>query len=125
MMMSGALTIQATEYNYLTIEKTDGTTQSMAALGLTITFSDDILTATNGTKSATIVLSEVSRMYFTEEDTSTLTAIDAVGQDGKPVLNDAEEVYDLRGHRLPKGVTPRKGVYIIKQNNKIKKVQLE
>ena len=71
MLMAGTLTAQADNFTYLTIEKTDGTAQSLTAVGLTISYSEGNLVATNGTESATIALADVSRMYFSNEQATT------------------------------------------------------
>jgi hypothetical protein len=39
---------QAADYEYLTIEKNDGTTQSLTAIGLKLTYGSSTITATNG-----------------------------------------------------------------------------
>jgi len=112
MMMAGALMAQAENYAYLVIEQNDGTSLSMPAVGLNISYSDGNLVATNGTERATIQLTNVSRMYFSNEKTA--TAIEATAAD----WNDAEtEIYDLSGRRLPKGTKPARGLYIFKKGN--------
>lgn len=121
MILAGTLSAQAADYQYLTIEKTDGTATSLTAVGLNITYSDTQLTATNGTEAATFTLSEVNRMYFsnTREDTATGIA-DTIGD----IAQDAE-VYDLNGRRIPQGTTLRHGVYIVKQGNTTKKITVK
>ena len=123
MILAGTLTAQAADYQYLTIEKTDGTATSLTAVGLNISYSDGKLNATNGTESATLPLSEVSRMYFS--NAKEVTAISDL-----QVLNDDDTAtaYDLSGKKIAEGTLAklrprlRKGVYIIKQNNKTKKL---
>jgi len=115
MVLSGTVAAQAADYQYLNIEKTDGTTQSLTALGLNITYSGTALTAKNGTEQATIALTDLKRMFFsnTKAEGGT-TGIEATAAD----WDDTEtEIYDLRGHRLPQGTKPARGLYIFKKGN--------
>ena len=57
------LTLSATDYKFLTLESVDGSLRSVSAIGLTLTFSDGNLVASDGT---VIPLSNLSKMYFTE-----------------------------------------------------------
>ena len=52
MMVAGALTTQAENYAYFVIEQNNGTSLSMPAVGLNISYSDGNLVATNGTAAA-------------------------------------------------------------------------
>ena len=81
MMVAGALTTQAENYAYFVIEQNNGTSLSMPAVGLNISYSDGNLVATNGTEHATIQLTNVSRMYFSNEKTA--TAIEATAADDR------------------------------------------
>lgn len=115
MVLSGIVAAQAADYQYLNIEKTDGTTQSLTALGLNITYSGTALTAKNGTEQTTIALTDLKRMFFsnTKAEGGT-TGIEATAAD----WDDTEtEIYDLRGHRLPQGTKPARGLYIFKKGN--------
>ena len=129
MMMAGMLTAQADNFTYLTIEKTDGTAQSLTAVGLNLSYSGGNLIATNGTESATIALTEVSRMYFSNEQAAT-TGISTVNtntqQPTSNILPDG--IYNLQGHRvaeLSQRSTLRKGIYIIVENAQSKKIQVK
>ena len=130
MILAGTLAAQAADYEYLTIEKSDGTAQSLTAVGLKITFSNGNLMATSGTESATIALSDLSRMYFS--NTKEATAIDNLQMDDLQSAADKDiEIYDLQGRRI-KGQIGKssnsqmpKGIYLVKQNNKTKKVQVK
>lgn len=115
MMMAGTLAAQAANYQYLNIEKTDGTTLSLTAFGLNITYSGTELTAKNGTELTTVALTDLKRMYFTNtKGEGETTGIEATAAD----WNDGEtEIYDLRGHRLPQGTKPARGIYIFKKGN--------
>ena len=122
MVMAGALPIQAKSslltknegdvYTYLTFEMTDGTKTSVSASSLTLTFSGNTLTA----GSQTFPLSNLSKMYFSMTDETT-----SIEEIGIGALDEATEIYDLQGHRIPKGQM-RKGVYILKTKNRTQKV---
>lgn len=74
-----------------------------------------MLTATNGSEKATIALSDLKRMYFTNtKSNSETTAIEATATDWG---NTETIIYDLRGHRLPQGIKPTPGIYIFKKGN--------
>ena len=88
-LLAGILTAQAADYQYLTIEKTDGTALSLPAIGLTISYADNNLTAVNGTEGTTIAMSDVNCMYFSETPSSTTTSTDVAVAD-----NTVEVVYN-------------------------------
>jgi hypothetical protein len=128
MMMAGTLAAQADDFAYLTIEKTDGTAQSLTAVGLTISYSNGNLIATNGTESATIALTEVRRMYFSNEQATTgiNQAVVNTPKAAKGTL--ANGIYNLQGHyvaSLSQRATLKKGVYIIVENGQSKKIQVK
>ena len=88
-LLAGILTAQAADYQYLTIEKTDGTALSLPAIGLTISYADNNLTAVNGTEGTTIAMSDVNCMYFSETPSGTTTSTDVAVAD-----NTVEVVYN-------------------------------
>ena len=124
MLIAGTLTVQADDtYQYLTIEKNDGTSLSLTAVGLTISYNETTLTATNGSETATLTLSELSRMYFSNtKETVGISDINALEPDVTAT------VYDLRGHLIAEGAPSaikerlRKGVYLVKQNERTAKI---
>ena len=127
MALLGTLAAQAADYQYLTIEKKDGTALSMTAIGLNITYANGKMTATNGTETATLALTELSRMFFS--NTKDATAIATI-EDLQP--ETAATVYDLSGRLVASEVMPsalssqlRKGVYIVKQNTKTVQIQVK
>ena len=89
LLLSGTLATQAADYKYLTFAKSDGTKESLSAVGLDITFSDNQLTATNGTETAVFSLSEVSRMYFSNDATEVGVLTGDVNGDGSVNILDA------------------------------------
>ena len=104
------LAAQADEYNYLSVEKTDGTVISLSASDLTITFTDGYLMAGN-----------LSKMYFSNTGA---TGINSIIDDENISIGDADAIYDLNGRQLPQGAQLHKGVYIVKKNGRTLKVQV-
>jgi len=86
MLLSAAVAVQASDYDYLTFLKADGTSQSMTANGLVITFEDGHLVAKNGSEQTTFILADMSRMYFTAE--ASATVVGDVNGDGSINVGD-------------------------------------
>ena len=107
-------TIKAEDYKFFTIEKTDGTSQTMTAVGLTINYTDGYLVAQNGNETTKILLSDLKRMYFTNE----AAAISDIS-DEKASNN---ETYDMQGRRITDKPLMNRGIYIIKKDGKTQKV---
>jgi len=105
----GVLSVHADNYSYLTFETTDGTKTSVSVSGLSISLSSSTLTA--GSHSFT--LSDLNRMYFSTTDESSATGISEVSIAD---LDEAAEIYDLRGVRVSKDQM-RRGVYVVKTQN--------
>ena len=84
--MLAALTMgaRAAEYNYLVFTLNDGTTQSVSATDLNITFANGNLTATSGSNTVTIALSNLTKMEFSNDGT---TGIDRVSYDFRHPLS--------------------------------------
>ncbi|MBO7539231.1 MAG: hypothetical protein J6T44_08110 [Prevotella sp.] len=113
MALFGTLAVQAENYAYLTFEMTDGAKASVAVSSLTLTISDNTLTA----GSQTFILSNLSKMYFSSSDETT-TGIEEITN---ATLDEATEIYDLKGHKVSKDQM-RKGVYIVKTNSRTYKM---
>ena len=113
MALVGALSVQAEEYTYLTFETTDGEKASVPVSSLSLTMSGNTLTA----GSQTFVLSNLSKMYFSNTDEST-TGIESITSE---TLDEATDIYDLQGHKVTKAQM-KKGVYIVKTNSKTYKI---
>ena len=125
-LAAGTLTAQAADYQYLTIETNDGTKQSLTAVGLTISYSATAMTATNGSETTTIALSELNRMYFSNtKDATAISDISSLQQD------EEATIYDLSGRQIAEGrlstvkTQLRKGVYLVKQQGKTIKIQVK
>lgn len=114
MALVGALTLQADDnYPYLTFETTDGAKISVNTESLTLTINGTTLTAGN----QQFTLTNLSKMYFSTSDESTT----GIEETTITTLNDATEIYDLQGHKVTKDQM-RKGVYIVKTNDKTYKI---
>ena len=108
MITVGVLSAHAGEYTFITFELNDGTKASVPATSLTMTISGNTLKAGN----ETFVLTNLSKMYFTSTNES--TAIDEVTAG---TIDDAAEIYDLKGHKVTKDQMKR-GVYVVKTKTK-------
>ena len=122
LMALTSITLQAADYQYLVFTLTDGTTQSITAQDLTLTFTGGNLTAQSGTESLTIPLTSLTKMAFSNDGST--TGISTISSDGIQTDADAE-VYDLNGRRIPSNTTLRRGIYIIKRNGQTTKVQVK
>ena len=113
----GALAVQAEDtYTYLTFETTDGVKASVPVSSLTLTISGNTLTA--GSQSFT--LSNLSKMYFSNDDqTTAINEIDYSQTDD--LLSESTDIYDLQGHKISREQM-RKGIYIIKTKSKTYKM---
>ena len=117
MTLVGALAVQAEDtYTYLTFETTDGVKASVPVSSLTLIISGNTLTA--GSESFT--LSNLSKMYFSNDDqTTAINEIDYSQTDD--LLSESTDIYDLQGHKISREQM-RKGIYIIKTKSKTYKM---
>lgn len=116
----GTLTAHAVDYPYLTFVLTDGSKASVSvASDVALTFSGQTLTI--GTEKE-FALTNLSQMYFsTTDETQGATGISETLATG---LDDATEIYDLRGNRVSREQM-RRDVYIIKTKNGTSKVAVK
>jgi hypothetical protein len=112
-MLVGTLTVQASDYTYLTFETTDGAKASVAVEGLALSISGTTLTA----GSQQFILSNLSKMYFSTSDETT-TGIEEITS---ATLDEVTDIYDLQGHKVSKEQM-KKGVYIMKTKNRTYKM---
>ncbi len=113
MILIGILTAKAANFGYLTFEMTGGEKVSVPTESLKMTISGTTMIA--GTK--TFVIANLVKMYFSTSDEST-TDVDRIDS---TTLDEAEEIYDLKGQRVTR-TQMRKGVYIIGTKNKTYKI---
>ncbi len=94
LLLTVGLLAKAADYPYLTFTSSDGTKVSLSVSSLELTVSGSNLVATNGSSSKTFALSELSNMFFSATDESSVTGIstvDATTTDG------AVKVFTLNG----------------------------
>ena len=108
-----AITASAGDYKFLILEGNDGTTYSLNATGLTLTFSDGNLVSSDGT---VIPLNSLVKMYFSEA--SGISTIPSTTSD------DHVTVYSIAGilagtyNDMTTAMSSlTKGLYIIKQKD--------
>ena len=102
-------------YDYLVFSLQDGTSQSVTAVGTSITFSGTNAVVSNGSTKFTLSLADLASMFFSS-DAST-TDISTIDADGTSADNgEATEIYTLNGVRVDD--MSKRGVYIVKKNGK-------
>ena len=115
-MMVGALTAQAEDYTYLTLETTDGAKASVSvASDVTLTISGTTLTV--GSQSFT--LTNLSKMYFSNTDETTTGISEELRVNSEEFATAT--FYDLNGKTVDKSQLS-KGVYIVKTNSRTYKM---
>lgn len=123
--MAAVLSTHAADYTYLTLVEQDGTKTSLTAIGLTITFSDGNLVATNSitSESKTIPLSNFVSMNFSNNNESA-TGINTIESESFSI-SDADAIYDLAGRQISSYAPLAKGIYIIKKGSVTRKIQIK
>ena len=119
--LSGSL--KATDYTYLVSTLIDGTTQSIAAANLNLTFNDGNLTAKSETSTLVIPLVNLQKMEFSNDGSTGINETNESLQNQPLTIDEATDIYDLQGRRVTKDQM-RKGVYIIKKGNKSQKITI-
>lgn len=120
-------TAQAYDYPYLTLQKSDGTEQSVAVEQLKLTFSDGQLVLSNSDGTTTISLSDLSKMYFSTSATAGISTQITEATDDSPV-----EVYTLSGMSIGsfESVAEAKkqlkaGIYVMKSKTRTLKITVK
>ena len=88
-----AMVASAETYNYLKFTKTNGTTVTYSVEGLKLTYDNTNVTVTNVDGTATLALSEVQDMYFTNEAAPSFIRGD-VDDDGNVGISDVSALID-------------------------------
>lgn len=126
-LCSMALYTQAVDYKYLTVTKTDGTSLPIdVSGGLTITFQDGDMVATNGSETNTFALTDLASMCF-GESTDIVTLL------MEPSITQPVKLYNISGlfignyttselKAMLKGANLKKGIYFIQMGDKTQKV---
>lgn len=102
----------ADEYTYLTFETATGEKTSVSLKGLAIKISGATLTVGE----QTFLLSNLGKMYFSNSNETT-----GVSQITKEELDDAQDIYDLKGNKITKEQM-QKGIYVVKKNGATYKI---
>ena len=90
-----AICASAETYNYLKFTKTNGTTLTYSVEGLKVTYTTSNVNITNVDGTATIALSEVQNMYFSNEGGTTPTVlIGDVNNDNDVTIADVTALID-------------------------------
>ena len=89
-----AMVAGAETYNYLKFTKTNGTTVTYSVEGLKVTYDNANVYVTNNETSATIALTEVQDMYFSNEVAPAFKRGD-VNNDGEVDINDVTVLIDV------------------------------
>ena len=123
----GVLTAQADDFEYLTFQTTDGTKVSMASTSLVITFENGNMIVSNGIENQTFALSDLSKMYFSDETESSGIDETTLSED-----NEAVEVFTLTG--ISQGsfdnlkqaqTTLQHGIYVVKSQRQTFKIAVK
>ncbi len=125
LLILGAVSMNAEDYQYLTFVDNSGTAKSYTALGLEITFSGGNAVVTNGTESGTYSLDNLNRMFFSN-DKDVANAIQAITADTAAMhiyTTSGVFVGEYRDTSSLSGMLPQ-GIYIIKQNGKTRKISV-
>ena len=115
-LLAISTSVFADDYLYLTIGY-NSTEQSIELATIQkITFENNQMVVTTSEGNVTFPQSEMEKMFFS----STATAIETIDDAQPPVANNQWPMYDLSGRKVS-GQLP-KGIYIVRQGNKIVKV---
>ena len=110
----------AYDYPYMVFQTADGSTQAIETDGLTISFSNGQLVATNASGSQTFSLAQMSKMYFTADNVTSIQIVEQEALD----IDEAAEVYDLQGLKVTRQQM-RQGIYILKSKKGTRKIYIK
>lgn len=113
MMAVSVTAAYAGDYEYLVLEKADGTKTYVSATDLKMTFEDGNLIIAGG--ESTISVSELTYMAFTNDYEE--TSISGVSTDSQ---SGSADYYTISGVKVLQPSAP--GVYIIKKDGKTRKI---
>lgn len=112
-MMLSSLSVNAEDFTYLTFQTKDGTEYSLAVSGLSITFIDGNMVASDGT---TLPLSNLNKMYFTS--TSDIAKLKREGTAGTVLVFNGAGIQIGTYSTLSEALSVLgKGLYVIKKSN--------
>ena len=115
--------IVASDYPFLNIEQVNGTITTLESTGLTITFSDGKLIATQNGSSTSFSLTDLNKMYF-----GTTSGIKLFESDN----DQSFTVYNISGTKMGEFKNSSdiynklsKGIYIVEKNGKSYKLSVK
>ncbi len=112
-MVLSSLALHAEDYTYLTLQTKDGMTYSLAVSGLSITFSNGYMVASDGTS---LQLSSLSKMYFSTS--SDIQQLEMESAEGNVLVFNASGILIDTFPTLDKALSSLgKGLYVIKKSN--------
>ena len=82
----------AGDYDYLIVQRLDGSKQSFNAIGLKLTFEDGNLVATSGGSTASFALADLQKMFFSSEPAGIKEIADSA--------SEAVTVYTISGQAV-------------------------
>lgn len=113
--------MRAAQYDYLVFTLTDGTTKTVAASNLTISFSDGNLIAASGSETlATLSLAQLTQMEFSTDDPTGITTLST----NTLTTDEATAIYDMNGRQIPTGTSLKNGMYIVKTKSRTVKMYI-
>ena len=120
-VVTGFVSVQAGDNDFLVFRTQDNTTTSVAALGTTITFAEGRLVATQGGQTVTIALGDMKDMYF--------ASTSAVSLPSQWTAAGKAEVYTLSGQYVGAvetdanlAETLETGFYLVKKDGETRKI---
>lgn len=125
-VVSGALTASAYDFPYLTFHSQGGAVTSLPVDGLTMNFENGHLVATHAQGTVKLSVADLEKMVFTS-DPSGVNEIISNGD------SDGVEVFSLTGVKIgcyasaadaAQGIAVP-GVYIVKQGDTVKKIEIK
>ena len=121
LLMASLISAHADDYQFLAFETADGTVRTISIDGLEVTFSDGQLVAVAGNSQTTLILADLTKMFFTNDEANGICEVENIEA-------AADGLYNLKGQLVATGdrvPDVPKGVYIVKKNGKTKKVTLK
>ncbi len=133
LLLSGVSLTAAADNDYMMFQKTNGEEFSLSVDHLKITFANGAMNATDGTKSVSVALTEMNKMYFSATPTTgiahataaTTDAVSATIENGElhvtAPAGSRVSVYSLDGRQVgTQHLT--KGTYLVRINQTTLKV---
>ena len=118
----------ADTYSYLSFQSADGTTRSVAAESLSMTFSDSgkKLVATNGSDTYTFDVNNLQRMFFTASDLTGIKELTSTSAKGDLRVYTVSGTYIGRfANDADIDETLAPGIYLVKKNGKTSKIAVK